>query len=45
LHLINGGQLASGTRTLLTGVPLGLHTWREYVHCASLALRRCARSL
>jgi cellulose synthase/poly-beta-1,6-N-acetylglucosamine synthase-like glycosyltransferase len=45
LHLINGGQSASGIRTLLTGVPLGLHTWREYVHCASLALKRRARSL
>jgi glycosyltransferase involved in cell wall biosynthesis len=42
LHLINGGQRASGIRTLLTGVPLGLHTWREYMHCASRALRRQA---
>lgn len=45
LHLINAGQRASGIRTLLTGVPLGPHTWREYVHCASRALRHGVRSL
>jgi glycosyltransferase involved in cell wall biosynthesis len=45
LYLIDGGECVSGIRTLLTGVPLGLHTWREYARCALLALRCGVRSL
>ena len=44
LHMISGGQCPAGIRILLTGVPLGPHTWREYIHCAALALRRGLRS-
>lgn len=40
LQLFNAGQRAAGARTLLTGVPLGTHTWREYAQCAALAFRR-----
>jgi glycosyltransferase involved in cell wall biosynthesis len=43
LHLFNAGRRAAGARVLLTGVPLGFHTWREYAQCAALALGR-ARS-
>jgi glycosyltransferase involved in cell wall biosynthesis len=40
LQLFNAGQRAAGARTLLTGVPLGFHTWREYAQCAALAFGR-----
>ncbi len=39
LHLILAGQRIAGVKTLLSGVPLGAHTWREYVQCALLLLR------
>jgi glycosyltransferase involved in cell wall biosynthesis len=45
LHLFNAGRRGAGARVLLTGVPLGLHTWREYAHCATLALGISRRSL
>lgn len=34
LHLITAGRRAAGARVLLTSVPFGLHTWREYLRCA-----------
>lgn len=40
LHLFNAGRRAAGARVLLTGVPFGLHTWREYATCAAVALGR-----
>jgi glycosyltransferase involved in cell wall biosynthesis len=40
LHLISAGRHAEGARLLLTGVPLGSQTWREYVACAALLLGR-----
>ena len=43
LHLFSARQRAAGARVLLTGVPVGLHTWREYVRCAVLAFARSAR--
>jgi hypothetical protein len=43
LHLFNARQRAAGARVLLTGVPVGLHTWREYVRCAVLAFTRSPR--
>ena len=43
LHLFNSGQRAAGIRILLTGVPLGPHTWREYLSCAALMLPRGRR--
>lgn len=39
LHLMNAGRYSAGIRTLLTGVPPGRHTWREYLSCASMLLR------
>jgi len=38
--LFAGGHRVAGARVLLTGVPLGRHTWREYLHCASSAFAR-----
>jgi glycosyltransferase involved in cell wall biosynthesis len=43
LHLFNAQQRAAGARILLTGVPVGLHTWREYVRCALVAFTRRPR--
>jgi len=39
LHLFAAGRRAAGARVLLTGVPFGPRTWREYVDCALLAFR------
>lgn len=39
LHLFEAGKRATALRMLLTAVPLGRHTWREYAHCAYWALR------
>jgi glycosyltransferase involved in cell wall biosynthesis len=40
LYLFAAGRRAAGARVLLTGVPLGPRTWREYAECAWLALAR-----
>jgi hypothetical protein len=40
LHLACGGERAAAWRTLLVGVPPGMHTWREYLACAAHTLRR-----
>jgi hypothetical protein len=38
LHLINAGHRLAGIRFLLTTVPIGAHTWREYLACARSAV-------
>jgi glycosyltransferase involved in cell wall biosynthesis len=40
LYLFAAGRRVAGARVLLTGVPLGPGTWREYAECAWLALTR-----
>jgi hypothetical protein len=40
LHLFNANQRAHGARVLLTGVPFGFHTWREYAQCTAAAFAR-----
>jgi glycosyltransferase involved in cell wall biosynthesis len=40
LYLFTAGRRAAGARVLLTGVPLGPRTWREYAGCAVLAFAR-----
>jgi glycosyltransferase involved in cell wall biosynthesis len=37
-HLFASHQTLAGARVLLTGVPLGRHTWREYRRCAASIL-------
>jgi hypothetical protein len=40
LYLVAAGRGGQGARLLLTGVPFGPHTWREYLRCLALAVRR-----
>jgi glycosyltransferase involved in cell wall biosynthesis len=40
VHLCASGRLAAGIGVLLTGVPVGRWTWREYAYC----IRCCARA-
>jgi hypothetical protein len=39
MHLAAGGRRASAWRLLLTGVPPGTHTWREYLSVLARTLR------
>ena len=40
VYLFTAGRRAAGARVLLSGVPLGPQTWREYAQCAVLAFAR-----
>jgi glycosyltransferase involved in cell wall biosynthesis len=39
IHLCNSGQRKAGLRLLFGSVPLGTHTWREYLNGVTSALR------
>ena len=43
LHLVLAGHRRKGLQVLFTEVPLGVHTWREYVSCIRAALPRGRR--
>lgn len=39
VHLLHAGDPFGAARWLVTRVPLGLHTWRDYLDCLRAALR------
>jgi glycosyltransferase involved in cell wall biosynthesis len=39
VHLARGGRPLTAARLLISSVPLGFHTWREYRECVSRALK------
>jgi glycosyltransferase involved in cell wall biosynthesis len=38
VHLATAGERFAAWRTLISGVPLGVHTWREYLLCLKRSL-------
>jgi glycosyltransferase involved in cell wall biosynthesis len=40
VHLVAAGERGAAWRTLFSGVPLGAHTWREYLLCLRDSVRR-----